>query len=104
MLPIPVPYEGLAEICRRYHVRRLAVFGSVLRDDFGPESDVDLLVSFEPEAQIGFLALGRLRRELMALLNRPVDLVPQDGLKPQIRDIVLSTARLIYAACGPLPH
>jgi hypothetical protein len=78
-------------------VRRLALFGSVLREDFSAESDVDVLVAFEPDAPIGFLALGQMRRELEALFNRPVDLVPQDGLKPWIRDDVLASAEAIYA-------
>jgi hypothetical protein len=75
----------------------MALFGSALRRDFRAESDIDLLVTFEPDAQIGFLALGRLRRELERLFNRPVDLVPQDGLKPYIRDHVLASAEPIYA-------
>ena len=95
---IPVSEEQLTALCRRYHVQRLALFGSALRDDFGPESDVDLLVTFEPDVPIGFLTLGQMRRELMALFGRPVDLVPQDGLKPQIRDAVLSGAEQLYAA------
>jgi uncharacterized protein len=95
---IQIPNEKLAALCRRYRVRRLALFGSALREDFGPDSDLDLLVTFAPDAQIGFLALGQLRRELMALFQRPVDLVPQDGLKSQIREAVLDSAELIYAA------
>jgi len=79
-------------------VQRLALFGSALRADFGPDSDIDLLVTFEPDAKIGFLALGQMRRELMELFQRPVDLVLQDGLKPQIREAVLAGAELIYAA------
>lgn len=94
---LSVPEEKLADICRRYYVQRLALFGSVLREDFSAESDVDVLVTFEPDAPIGFLALGQMRRELEALFNRPVDLVPQDGLKPWIRDDVLASAEAIYA-------
>jgi len=93
-----IPTEALASICRRYSVRRLSVFGSVLREDFGPESDIDVLVEFEPEAPIGFLALSRLQRELSTLLGRRVDLVPRSGLKPAIRDAVLATEQVIYAA------
>jgi len=95
---IEVPQSELAEVCRRHRVRRLALFGSVLRDDFGPRSDVDVLVTFEPDARIGFLALGRLKRELSELFGRPVDVVPEDGLKPVIRADVLSSAEVIYAA------
>jgi hypothetical protein len=97
MKPISVSKEQLASLCRRYHVQRLALFGSVLREDFRPDSDIDVLVTFEPDAQIGFLALSQLRRELEALFNRPVDLVPQEGLKPLIRESVLASAEQIYA-------
>jgi hypothetical protein len=68
-----------------------------LRADFPPDSDVDLLVEFEPGAKIGFMALGRMQRELPALLERPVDLVPKDGLKPVIRRDVLASTEVIYA-------
>ena len=95
---INIPTLELADVCRCYHVRRLALFGSALRDDFRPESDVDVLVEFEPEARIGFMILGRLQRELGALLQRPVDLVPRDGLKPLIRESVLSSSEVLYAA------
>jgi predicted nucleotidyltransferase len=95
---IQIPRKQLVELCRRYHVRRLALFGSVLRNDFRPDSDVDVLVLFEPDAQIGFMALGHMKRELSVLFRRPVDLVPQDGLKPVIRESVLSSAEEVYAA------
>jgi predicted nucleotidyltransferase len=95
---IRIPRKQLAELCRRYHVRRLALFGSVLRDDFRPDSDVDVLVMFEPDTRIGFMALGQMKRELSGLFQRPVDLVPQDGLKPVIREAVLSSAEEVYAA------
>lgn len=95
---IPVHSRQISGICRRYHVRRLALFGSVLRDDFRPDSDVDLLVAFEPEARVGFVTLSRMQRELSELFKRPVDLVPMDGLKPVIRESVLSSAQNVYAA------
>jgi predicted nucleotidyltransferase len=95
---IEIPTDGLAEFCRQHHIRQLALFGSVLRGDFGPDSDVDVLVEFEPEAHIGFMALSRIQRELSTLLQRPVDLVPKDGLKPMIRQAVLSSAEVLYAA------
>jgi len=96
--PINIPTQKLADLCRQYQIRRLALFGSVLRDDFQPDSDVDVLVEFAPEAHIGFMALGRIQRELSALLQRPVDLVPQEGLKPVIRAAVLDSAEVLYAA------
>jgi uncharacterized protein len=94
---IQIPKDEIAEFCRRNRITRLALFGSVLSERFGPESDVDVLVTFAPDAQIGFLALGRIRRELVALLQHQVDLVPQDGLKPKIRKSVLDGAEVIYA-------
>lgn len=93
---IHLPQDQVEEICRRHRVTRLEAFGSVLRDDFGSDSDVDLLVEFDREAQVGLLALSRLQRELSALLGRKVDLVPREGLKAPLRDSVLGSARVIY--------
>jgi hypothetical protein len=76
----------------------LALFGSVLRDDFRPDSDVDVLVAFEPAARIGIVTLSQMQRELSELFQRQVDLVPMDGLKPIIRESVLSSAQDVYAA------
>lgn len=98
MAQVQIPIEALRAFCRRNRIRRLSLFGSVLRDDFGPESDIDILVEFEPEAEIGFLALIRMQRELADLLGRPVDLVPREGLKPAIRDEVLQSEEILYAA------
>ena len=92
------PEKRSPAFCRRHNVRRFSLFGSALREDFGPESDVDVLVEFEPDAVIGFMALGRMQRELTALFARRVDLVPQDGLKPAVREAVLSSAEVLYAA------
>jgi hypothetical protein len=96
-LQVDFPHKQIASFCRRNQIRRLSVFGSALRDDFAPHSDIDVLVEFEPEARIGFMALGRMRRELSEILGRPVDLVPHDGLKSQIREAVLSSAEAVYA-------
>jgi hypothetical protein len=95
---IAIPQDKVAEFCQRNRIRTFSLFGSILREDFGPDSDVDVLVEFEPEAQIGFMALGRMQRELAELLGRSVDLVPRDGLKPLIRDSVLESAQVLYAA------
>ena len=97
-IAVELPAAQIAAICRQYHVRELAVFGSALTDRFGPASDLDFLVVFDPDAEIGFLALAKMQRELAALTHRPVDLVPRAGLKPTIRDSVLADARVIYAA------
>jgi predicted nucleotidyltransferase len=88
----------LENFCQRYQVRRLSLFGSVLRDDFRADSDIDVLVQFERGARVSFLTLGKMQRELSAIFQRPVDLVPQDGLKPVIRESVLSSAQEVYVA------
>lgn len=94
---IPIPKAKINEFCRRNQVKSLALFGSVLRADFRPDSDVDILVEFQPGARIGFMAMGRMQRELTELLHRPVDLVPKEGLKPLIRDAVLANTEVVYA-------
>jgi hypothetical protein len=95
---ISIPNKDLKEFCRRYQVNRLALFGSVLRRDFRKDSDVDVLVSFEPDAHVGFITLSRMQRELSELFERPVDLVLMDVLKPVIRDSVLANIEEVYAA------
>jgi len=93
----PTVLKAIKNVCEQYRVRELSIFGSALREDFRTDSDIDLLVEFEPEAQIGFVTLSRMQRELSAILNRPVDLVPKGGLKTKIRDIVISNAKVLYA-------
>lgn len=92
-----VPGVELPAYCRRNGIRRLDLFGSATRADFGPHSDIDLLVEFRPEAAIGFLALSRMQRELSDLFGRRVDLVPRGGLKPVIASSVLMEAEPLYA-------
>jgi predicted nucleotidyltransferase len=95
---LEIPRDQIAEFCRRYRVRQLALFGSALREDFSAGSDVDLLVEFEPDTQVGFMTLARMQRELSAIFRRRVDLVPKGGLKPAIRQDVLTSAEVIYVA------
>jgi len=95
---LEVPTSAIADLCRRHQVRELAVFGSAARGDARPDSDIDLLVEFQPEARVGLLGFARLMNELTELLGRKVDLVSKPGLKPLIRDSVLAEARVIYAA------
>lgn len=97
-IKIDIPRDKVAEFCRRHRIRRLSLFGSVLREDFRADSDVDVLVEFEPEAKIGFIALSRMQRELSALLQRQVDIVPRSGLKPVIRDSIMADEEVIYAS------
>ncbi|HLB37175.1 MAG TPA: nucleotidyltransferase domain-containing protein [Gemmatimonadales bacterium] len=90
--------QQLADLCRRHHIRRLSLFGSVLRDDFGPESDVDVLVEFEPGHTPG-LAITDIEDQLSALFGgRRVDLVTERSLHRLIRDDVLASAVPQYAA------
>jgi len=95
---LDIPKESLAAICRRYRVRELSLFGSALGEHFRPDSDVDLLVEFEEDAYIGFMALAHLRREFSDAINRPVGLVPKASLKPAIRSEVLAQAEVLFAA------
>jgi len=91
------PRERIAAFCRRHRIRRLAVFGSILRDDLGPESDVDVLVEFEPDARVG-LRFFSMQRELSELLGRRVDLNTPQDLSRYFRDEVLSEAENLYVA------
>lgn len=89
--------DVLAEICQRYHVRELSLFGSVLRADFRPDSDVDVLVEFEPETRMGLFTYFDLQNELQNLIGRNVDLVMKTGLKQVIRHDVLASSEVVYA-------
>lgn len=95
---ISLPSAEIAEFCERHHIRRLALFGSVVRDDFSSASDIDILVEFEPQAQVGLMAFARIQRELSEILQRTIDLVTPEGLKPLIKQTVLDSAEVIYAA------
>jgi hypothetical protein len=92
-----VPTDSIPAYCQRNGIRRLSLFGSALRQDFRADSDVDLLVDFQPDAGVGFLALARMQRELSDLFHRKVDLVPRSGLKTPIRGSVLNDAEDLYA-------
>ena len=88
----------IADFCRRWNVVELAVFGSVARGDFRENSDIDVMVTFAPEAHIGLFSLARMENELSTIFNRKVDLVTKGGLKPLIRDEILAQAEVLYAA------
>lgn len=97
-LGLNVDAERLAEVCRRWGIRELALFGSALREDFGPDSDVDLLVDFEPGTILGFRVF-ELERELSHLFGgRRIDLVPRKFLHPRLRQRILAEAQTQYAA------
>ncbi len=90
--------DAIVEICGRYHVRELSVFGSSARGDSSEGSDCDFLVEFLPDARLGFLTLAAMARELAAILGCQVDLVPKGGLKERIKNTVLAEAEVLYAA------
>lgn len=95
---ISIPKDRIAAFCRGRGIRRLAIFGSVLRPDFGPQSDIDVLVEFEPGRTPGFLGIARMERELSALLgDRKVDLCTPEDLSRYFRQSVLDEAEVQYA-------
>jgi len=95
---IPVPSEQIVEFCRRHHIRKLALFGSVLRADFRPDSDVDVLVEFEPGHMPGFFRLFDMEEELSAFFGgRKVDLRTPQDLSQYFRDDVVAHAEVHYA-------
>jgi hypothetical protein len=94
---IAVDREAVADFCRRHHIRRLALFGSVLRDDFTPDSDVDVLVEFEPGHTPGLAFFG-MQREFSEILGRKVDLNTPQDLSRYIREAILADAEVLYDA------
>lgn len=96
-LPIDIPHDAIAAFCQRHHIRRLALFGSVLRDDFTPQSDVDVLVEFEPGKGPGLAFFG-MQDELTAILGREVDLNTPAELSHRWRDEVLAEMEPLYDA------
>lgn len=96
---IPVPADEIADFCRRHRIRKLGFFGSALGDDFGPASDVDVLVEFEPGAAVGLFRLAGLEFELSGILGgRKVDLNTPNCLSPYFRDEVVAEAVVQYVA------
>ena len=99
---ISIPRKKLAEFCNRWKISELALFGSVLRDDFRPGSDIDLLVSFNPKARISLFDLVRMQNELMEIFGRHIDLVERRAIEKSENYIrrknILSNTKVIYAA------
>lgn len=95
---IDVRQDAMVDFCRRNHVRRLALFGSILRDDFRPDSDIDILVEFEPGQVPGMLRMAALEMELSALFGRKVDLRTPAELSRHFRGEVLKEAEVQYVA------
>ncbi|MGB3135164.1 MAG: nucleotidyltransferase family protein [Nodosilinea sp.] len=87
---------ALSQFCQRHHIQKLSAFGSVLRDDFGPQSDVDFLVEFEPNHIPGLIRLARIELELSKIIHRKADLRTANDLSRYFRDAILSTAVAQY--------
>jgi hypothetical protein len=101
-IQIELPMQAIEAFCKRWAIREFALFGSVLRDDFRPDSDVDVMVTFDPSSRWGLLAIARMQRELVEIMGRPVDLVERAGVE-QARNAsrsqrILESARIVYAA------
>lgn len=96
---IAIPEQQIAEFCRKWQITELALFGSVLRDDFRPDSDVDVLVTFSPDAHHSLFDLVDMEEELGAVFGRKVDLLSKVGLRnPFRRHEILRTCQVIYAS------
>jgi uncharacterized protein len=101
-MPMAWPAERIAEFCRRWKVRELSLFGSALREDFRPDSDVDLLYTFEPEARWSLLDLVTMEDELAEIFGRKVDLVSRQAIERSYnwirRKAILESARRVYGS------
>jgi predicted nucleotidyltransferase len=93
---ITLPREKIAAFCRRYPIRRLSLFGSVLSDEFATDSDVDVLVELEPDAGIGYFELVQMQMELSSIFDHDVDLLTPAALSHHFRQEVLDSAQVIY--------
>jgi predicted nucleotidyltransferase len=95
-----IPHKRIAAFCQRWSITEFSLFGSALRDDFRPDSDVDVLVSIDPKAKnIGLFEIIDMKLELETMFKRPVDLVEKEGLRnPYRRKEILRTAQVIYVA------
>ena len=94
---VDLPQDKIRKYCATQPIQRLSVFGSAARNELTPESDIDLLVEYEPEARVSLFDIGGHLMDLQDIVGRKVDLVTPKGLCPYIRDDVLDDARLIYA-------
>ena len=94
-----IPRKKIAEFCKRWSITEFSVFGSALREDFRPDSDIDVLVSIDPKAHIGLFEILDMKLELEKMFQRSVDLVEKEGLRnPYRRREILRTAQVVYAA------
>ena len=94
---IYLPNKVIERFCKKHHIRKLALFGSALREDFGPKSDVDLLVDFDPEHIPGLIRLAGMEIELSEILGRKVDMRTLEDLSPYFRQEIIDVAQVRYA-------
>ena len=97
-LPIKLPSDDIADFCRRHNIARMALFGSVVRDDFNSESDVDILVEFLPGREPGYIRLAAMEDELSGMIGRRAEFNTPDSLSKYFIDEVIREARPIYVA------
>ncbi|MEN9222583.1 MAG: nucleotidyltransferase family protein [Thermostichus sp. BF3_bins_97] len=104
---IDLPMEKIVEFCHQWQVTEFALFGSILRDDFRPNSDIDVMVQFHPEAHPTFSTLDQMEAELRTIFHREVDLITRQGIETSRnflrRHEILSSARVIYATGSSIP-
>jgi len=93
-----IDVRKLIDVCRKYKVSKVALFGSFARGDAGPDSDIDLLITFSD--RVGFLTLAKLERELSEVLHRIVDLLTEQSISPYLKDQILSEQKVIYEEAG----
>lgn len=95
-MKITMHKDQIAAFCERNRIRKLSFFGSVLREDFAPRSDVDVLVEFDASARVGFITLAGMESELSQILGRKAEIHTVNGLNPLFRDAVLKQAQIEY--------
>ncbi|MDX2239203.1 MAG: nucleotidyltransferase family protein [Leptolyngbyaceae cyanobacterium bins.302] len=95
-LPIPLPYESIAEFCQKNSIRKLSLFGSILREDFHENSDIDMLVEFKPNHTFGYFELVKMELELTTIIGRKVDLRTAGEISRYFRQQVIDSAQPVY--------
>ena len=93
---VAIPRDRVVAFCQKHGIRKFALFGSVLRDDFGPQSDVDVVAEFRPEIRFTLCEMGHMEDELSEILGRRVDLMEFQGLRPWFLETVLESMEVIY--------
>lgn len=101
-IQIEIPYDQIADFCKRWKIQEFALFGSVLREDFGPDSDIDVLITHTSDAKWNLYDLVHMTEELEAIFGRKVDILNRQGIERSdnhlLRQIILNSARIIHAA------